>query len=173
MNVLFDNDIILLTSNSEKDTYKLGETLGLLLKEGSVVAITGPLGAGKTHLVKGIAKGLGIKDSRIVTSPTFTLVNEYLGRVPIYHIDVYRLTGINEMYDLGCDEMLWGKGVTIIEWADRVKGCLPDNIIKITILYETRSKRRIEISSSGMENEDILGQFKKMVLGFRDLGIIV
>lgn len=171
MNVLFDNDIILLTSNSEKDTYKLGETLGLLLKEGSVVAITGPLGAGKTHLVKGIAKGLGIKDSRIVTSPTFTLVNEYLGRVPIYHIDVYRLTGINEMYDLGCDEMLWGKGVTIIEWADRVKGCLPDNIIKITILYETRSKRRIEISSSGMENEDILGQFKKMVLGFRDLGI--
>ena len=107
--------------------------------------------------------GLGIKDSRVVTSPTFTIVNEYCGRTPIYHIDAYRLTNVHEMYDLGCDEMLSGDGVTIIEWAEKVEECLPDNIINITMSYEAKSERTINISSSGMENRNILEQFKKAI----------
>ncbi|MGR3318721.1 MAG: tRNA (adenosine(37)-N6)-threonylcarbamoyltransferase complex ATPase subunit type 1 TsaE [Candidatus Anammoxibacter sp.] len=155
-------DIISLRSYCEADTRKFGELLGsLLLGSGIVVAITGPLGAGKTYFVKGMASGLGVKDSRVVTSPTFTIVNEYYGRIPIYHIDAYRLTSVNEMYNLGCDEMMSGAGVVIIEWADKVKECLPDNVIKVTMSYETESERTINIFSSGMENEDILEQFKK------------
>ncbi|MGR3176619.1 MAG: tRNA (adenosine(37)-N6)-threonylcarbamoyltransferase complex ATPase subunit type 1 TsaE [Candidatus Anammoxibacter sp.] len=158
-----NNDIISLRSHSEADTRKFGELLGRLLESGLVVAITGPLGAGKTYFVKGLASGLGIKDSRVVTSPTFTIVNEYCGRIPIYHIDAYRLTSVNEMYDLGCDEMLSGDGVTIIEWADKVEECLPGNIIKVAMAYETKSERTINIFSSGTENENILEQFKKAI----------
>ncbi|MGR3221277.1 MAG: tRNA (adenosine(37)-N6)-threonylcarbamoyltransferase complex ATPase subunit type 1 TsaE [Candidatus Anammoxibacter sp.] len=161
------NDIISLRSYSETDTKKFGELLGSLLvslqESGIVVAITGPLGAGKTCFVKGVVCGLGVKDSRVVTSPTYTIVNEYCGITPIYHIDAYRLTSVNEMYNLGCDEMFSGDGVTIIEWANNVEECLPENIINVTISYESESERAINIFSSGMANKNILERLRKTI----------
>src|SRR5947207_2984774 len=99
-------------------TERLGRQLGGLLFPGAVVALVGTLGAGKTHLVRAIAEGLGVPDGRIVTSPTFVLIQEYEGRLPVYHFDAYRLAGEVPFADLGVDEYLEGEGVCLIEWAD-------------------------------------------------------
>src|SRR5437762_13024014 len=106
-------------------TEHLGRRLGELLFPGAVVALVGPLGAGKTQLVRAVAEGLHVPDSRIVSSPTFVLIQEYEGRLPIYHFDAYRLKSEGEFYDLGGHEYFAGDGVCLIEWADRVHGCLP------------------------------------------------
>lgn len=163
VNILQDNKIISLISHSEEETVSFGKALGSLLKKGDIIAITGPLGSGKTYLVKGIALGLGIKDSRIVTSPTFTLINEYCEGIPIYHFDAYRLKNTDEMYDLGCDEIFWGDGVTIIEWADKIKECLPDDIIKVDILIDGDFNRCIKIYASGGEMEAIINRLKNLL----------
>src|SRR5688572_7220392 len=107
------------------ETEAFGRRLGRLLFPGAVVALVGPLGAGKTHLVRAIAEGLGISDSRLVSSPTFVLIQEYEARLPIYHFDAYRLASEAEFADLGVQEYFEGCGVCLVEWADRVKGCLP------------------------------------------------
>src|SRR5439155_15076536 len=106
-------------------TEALGHKRSPLLFPGAVVALMGPLGAGKTQLVRAIAEGLGIADSRAVTSPTFVLIQEYAARLPIYHFDVYRLHGPREFFDLGAHEYFEGKGVCLVEWADRALACLP------------------------------------------------
>ena len=157
-----ENDIILLTSYSTSDTERFGKLLGFSLKKGITVAITGPLGAGKTYFVKGIANGLGIKDNSAVTSPTFTIINEYSGKYHIYHIDAYRIAGSDEICDLGFDEMFWGDGVALIEWAHKVKDFLPEDVINVEILYVSESKRIIKIFLSGNKYKNILCQFKKI-----------
>lgn len=157
---LSDNDIILLDCRDESDTLRFGEMLGGVLKAGCVVAIDGYLGAGKTCFVKGVAMGLGVGDTRFVTSPTFNLVNEYCGRVPVFHIDAYRLNGVEEMYDLGCDEMFWSGGVTVVEWAGRVEECLPDDIIRVDIIYGFGSEREIKMFSSGEESGYVLDVYR-------------
>src|SRR5437588_12756061 len=100
-------------------TTAFGRRLGGLLFPGAVVALIGPLGAGKTHLVRAIAEGLDIADSRAVSSPTFVLIQEYHARLPIYHFDAYRLRTAAEFFDLGAHEYFEGKGVCLVEWADR------------------------------------------------------
>jgi tRNA threonylcarbamoyladenosine biosynthesis protein TsaE len=109
----------------------LGECLGRLLRPGDVVSLSGDLGAGKTVFTKGIARGLGSADP--VTSPTFTIVHEYRGRCPLFHMDVYRLDDPAELLDLGFDEYAGGEGVVVIEWGDRLKELLPPDYIGITI----------------------------------------
>ncbi len=101
-------------------TEAFGRRLGGLLFPGAVVALIGPLGAGKTHLVRAVAAGLGVPDPRVVTSPTFVLIQEYAGRLPVYHFDAYRLRGENDFSDLGAHEYFEGEGVCLVEWADRV-----------------------------------------------------
>ena len=95
-----------------EETILLGSIIGSLLKEGDVVALIGHLGAGKTHLVKGIAEGLGVEDKKGVTSPSYVLINQYMGRLPVYHFDAYRLESPDEMYDVDCMEFFWGNGVS-------------------------------------------------------------
>src|SRR6516225_10063572 len=114
-------------------TRSFGRQLGQRLSAGAVVALIGPLGAGKTHLVRAIAEGLGIPDSRVVSSPTFTLIHEYKGRLPIFHFDVYRLKSPAEFLDLGVAEYFDAGGVCLIEWADRVLEYLPTKRITITL----------------------------------------
>lgn len=108
---------------SPVETARVGELLGRLLVPGDVVCLIGDLGAGKTNLAQGLARGLGIIDQ--VTSPTFTLINEYNGRLPLFHMDLYRLEGAGDLADLGYEEYIYGDGVTVVEWADRAIEALP------------------------------------------------
>lgn len=123
--------MIICRNSSPAETTALGEELGRLLKGGEVICLTGDLGAGKTHFAKGVARGLGIIET--VTSPTFTLINEYSGRLPLYHVDAYRLGDPDEAYDLGLEEYIYGDGVTLLEWPDRVAELLPEDRLVIEI----------------------------------------
>lgn len=114
-----------------KETEKFGERLGSLLKPGDIISLTGDLGAGKTTLTKSIGKGLGVED--YITSPTFTLINEYKGRTMLYHFDVYRLEGAVDLYDLGFEEYFYSNGVCIIEWGDKIEEVLPKERINLQI----------------------------------------
>lgn len=118
-------------TNSESETFEVGKKLGESASAGDIYLLDGDLGVGKTVLAKGFAAGLGITEP--VTSPTFTIVHEYEGRLPLYHFDVYRIGDPDEMYDIGFDEYLYGEGVCLIEWPERVEELLPDTAVKITI----------------------------------------
>jgi tRNA threonylcarbamoyladenosine biosynthesis protein TsaE len=113
------------------ETIKLGEIIGKSLEPGSIIALRGDLGAGKTVLVKGIARGLGVEDEPV--SPTFVIMNAYEGRIPLYHFDLYRVSGADELVGIGYDELLFGEGVSAVEWADRVEEIFPDYTIYIDI----------------------------------------
>src|ERR1700730_7290831 len=123
---------ILEVSSPEQMTL-FGRRLGTLLFPGAVVALVGPLGAGKTFLVRAIAEGMGIANSRVVSSPTFVLIQEYPARLPIFHVDAYRLGSAAEFADLGVHEYFESKGVSLVEWADRVENCLPSEHLRVTI----------------------------------------
>jgi tRNA threonylcarbamoyladenosine biosynthesis protein TsaE len=129
-------------------TSGFGREFGSKLQPGDVVALIGPLGAGKTHLVRAIAEGLGIPDSRVVSSPTFTLIHEYKGRLPIFHFDVYRLKSPAEFLDLGVAEYFDAGGVCLIEWADRVLEYLPANRIAITLEITGETSRSVTLDEA-------------------------
>ncbi|HOA55040.1 MAG: tRNA (adenosine(37)-N6)-threonylcarbamoyltransferase complex ATPase subunit type 1 TsaE [Bacillota bacterium] len=118
-------------TDSADDTAELGRKLGSMLQRGDNVCLIGDLGSGKTAFTGGLAKGLGI--SGYITSPTFTIVNEYEGRLPLYHFDVYRISDVDEMPDTGYYEYIDGDGVTVIEWADLIKEILPSERIEVHI----------------------------------------
>lgn len=130
-----------------EETYNLGVKIGTQLKSGDIVVLNGDLGAGKTHLTKGIAEGLEVSD--YITSPTFTIVNEYSGRLPLYHFDVYRIEDINEMYEIGFEEYIYGRGVSIIEWGDMIRELLPEGVIDIRISKLQEDERKITIDDKG------------------------
>jgi len=140
-----------ITSVSAEATEAAGERLGRTLGPGAVVALTGELGAGKTCFVQGLVRGLGAAVR--ATSPTFVLVNQYKGRVPIYHVDAYRTSSLTELVDLGLEEMLHGEGVTVVEWADKLLPLLPPHAITITISGLGDEPRDIELTGP----EEILG----------------
>ncbi|HEY8892767.1 MAG TPA: tRNA (adenosine(37)-N6)-threonylcarbamoyltransferase complex ATPase subunit type 1 TsaE [Clostridium sp.] len=131
------------------ETYKLGELLGALVNSGDIICLIGDLGTGKTHLTKGIAKGLDIKDH--ITSPTFTIVNEYTGRLKLYHFDVYRVNDPDEIAAIGFDEYIFSDGVSVIEWANYIKDLIPETNLTIEIgknLELGEDYRKINISYS-------------------------
>jgi tRNA threonylcarbamoyladenosine biosynthesis protein TsaE len=123
--------MIKIETHSFEETVELGKKLGSILKSGDIICLSGDLGTGKTALTNGIAKFLGINS--YITSPTFTLVNEYEGTLPLYHFDVYRISDPDEMFDIGFEEYINGRGVTIIEWGEQIKEILPEEIIKVNI----------------------------------------
>lgn len=136
-------------SRSDAETYELGRRLGTLLEAGDLLALSGDLGAGKTCCIQGIACGLGVEDRRIVTSPTFTLIQEYQGRLPIYHFDVYRIDHEDDLYDLGYEEYFYGEGVTLIEWAERIPGFLPAEHLVMTFHIHQDLSRSIRFTAYG------------------------
>jgi tRNA threonylcarbamoyladenosine biosynthesis protein TsaE len=142
-------------------TESLGRRLGQLLFPGAVVALVGPLGAGKTHLTRAVAEGLGVADSRAVSSPTFVLIQEYQARLPVYHFDAYRLRGEGEFFDLGAHEYLEGSGVCLIEWADRVPGCLPAEHLRIELAVTGETSRGATISGSGERYEGLVRELTR------------
>lgn len=131
-------------SRSAQETQTLGERLGARLGRGDVVACIGPLGAGKTCFLQGLARGLGVMTG--VTSPTFVLVNQYRGRLPVYHVDAYRTGSLTELVDLGLEEMLHGEGVTVVEWADKLLPLLPPRTVTVTIAGLGDEPRQIELA---------------------------
>jgi tRNA threonylcarbamoyladenosine biosynthesis protein TsaE len=138
-------------------TEALGRRLGAQLRPGMVVALIGPLGAGKTHLSRAIAGGLGLADSRVVCSPTFVLLHEYAGRVPIYHFDAYRLRSEEEFNDLGAGEYLEADGVCLIEWADRVARCLPADYLRIELRIVGETARQASVEGMGERTKELVG----------------
>jgi tRNA threonylcarbamoyladenosine biosynthesis protein TsaE len=130
-------------SQSPEETQAIGERLGARLTAGAVVACTGELGAGKTCFLQGLARGLGATGD--VTSPTFVLINQYRGRLPVYHLDAYRTGSLTELVDLGLEEMLHGDGVTVIEWADKLLPLLPARTIHVHLSGLGDEPREIRI----------------------------
>jgi tRNA threonylcarbamoyladenosine biosynthesis protein TsaE len=131
------------TSRSPEETQAAGERLGARLQAGAVVACVGALGAGKTCFLQGLARGLGVQSQ--VTSPTFVLVNQYRGRLPVYHVDAYRTETLTELLEIGIEDFLHGDGVTVIEWADKLVPLLPPRAIMVTITGLGDEPRRIVI----------------------------
>ena len=138
-------------THSAEETIALGEKIGRLLKKGDVIAMQGTLAAGKTTITKGIAKALGITDT--ITSPTFCLISEYSGKMPLYHMDVYRLEGSEDFINLGTDDMIYGDGVSIIEWSEKIMDQLPKKTILLKITPGAGEERKIEIDN--WKNGDI------------------
>ena len=127
---------------NEEETKKFGKQLCEKLTAGSIVALTGDLGTGKTTLTKAIAAGLGVTD--VITSPTFNIVKQYdSGRLPLYHFDVYRIGDVDEMYEIGYEEYFFGEGVCVIEWADLIDEIIPDDAMRIEIEYGEKEGERI------------------------------
>ena len=126
------------------ETQTIGKKIGKQLRQGDLVALIGDLGTGKTCLTQGIARGVGVDPNQIVNSPSYTLINEYAGKIPIYHIDLYRLQNHDELLDLGLDEYMEGNGICIIEWAEKL-GSLKISHTKIQITWLSEMTREIEI----------------------------
>ncbi len=141
------NETLILETKNADMTRALGRLLGEVLKAGDVVALAGELGTGKTCLTQGIAEGLDVSADYRITSPTFTLVNEYPGRLTLYHVDVYRLAGQADLYDLGFDEFSEGRGVVVIEWAEKIREAVPEGALWIHLSYVDDATRRLEIAA--------------------------
>jgi tRNA threonylcarbamoyladenosine biosynthesis protein TsaE len=148
-----------LTTASPEDTQRLGEELGKLSHPGDIFLLSGELGAGKTCLTQGIAWGLGIEG--YATSPSFVVMNQYQGRLPLYHIDLYRLENVAEVMDLGLDDYLYGDGVCVVEWADRAPQAFPTEHLRIKISYLSDTGRRFELEPGGKRYVELLSQLKK------------
>ncbi|QJA09702.1 tRNA (adenosine(37)-N6)-threonylcarbamoyltransferase complex ATPase subunit type 1 TsaE [Romboutsia sp. CE17] len=127
--------------DGEEQTKEIGYRLGKLLTPGSVICLIGDLGAGKTTMTQSLAKAIGVDD--YITSPTFTIVNEYEGNMPLYHFDVYRIGSSEEMYDIGYDEYINSDGLCIIEWANLIEDILPDEYLDIELIYKDMGREMI------------------------------
>lgn len=136
-------------SKSIEETVEIGSRLAKTLKPGDVVALIGDLGAGKTVLTKGIAKGLGVRNVRYVNSPTFVIIKEYKGRLPLYHFDLYRLNRESVLDDENFEECLYGDGVAVVEWADKIARLLPKRRVEVRLTVAGEGKRRITIRRLG------------------------
>lgn len=137
--------ILKLISDSREQTVEIGRRIGTLLGGGDIVALIGELGSGKTTLTQGIARGLDVAENVPVVSPTFTLVNEYPGRLPLVHLDAYRLSGPADLEDMGYEEYFFGGGVVVIEWAEKILDLLPDAAIVLRMAYIDENTRELII----------------------------
>ncbi len=142
-------------SESKKDTLDLGKKIAKNLKAGDIICLYGNLGAGKTVLTKGLSHSLGIKEDDVI-SPTFVLIRQYQGKLPIYHFDLYRLKDSQEISDLGYEEYFYGNGLSVIEWPDRLDYLLPKEFLKIELKVLSENKREIKLSAFGKRYADLL-----------------
>ncbi len=148
-----------LTSHSPEQTQKIGVRIGKLALPGDIFLLVGSLGAGKTCLTQGIAWGLNIKEYTL--SPSFVLIRELYGRLPLYHIDLYRLDHIEEIEELGLDEYLYGNGICVVEWAEKGLSMLPTEHLLIQISYLSDTERSFQIKPSGKRYSEILAHLKE------------
>ena len=148
-------------SHSVKETLGLGKLIARQLEAGDIICLQGELGVGKTALAKGIACGLGI-NSREVSSPSFILIRQHLeGRLPLYHFDFYRLKGAGEIPILGYEEYLFGEGVSVIEWAERLDYLMPKECLVVELSYAGANKRKMKFSAVGARYKELLSKLKQ------------
>ncbi|MBI4328329.1 MAG: tRNA (adenosine(37)-N6)-threonylcarbamoyltransferase complex ATPase subunit type 1 TsaE [Chloroflexi bacterium] len=148
-----------LTTRSPEETQELGSRLGALLRGGEVILLLGDLGTGKTTFVQGLARGLGVKE--YTKSPSFVLVNEYQGRVPLYHIDFYRIEGGAEAWDLGLEDYVQGPGVCAIEWAERGMSALPPERMIVRLRRISEDQREITLEPHGTRYERLVAELRE------------
>jgi tRNA threonylcarbamoyladenosine biosynthesis protein TsaE len=141
---------------SDQETIHLGQELGQVLKEGDVIALVGELGSGKTWFTKGLALGLGVSPDTIVTSPSFSLINEYEGRYALFHLDIYRLESLSDFLSAGLEEYFYQDGVVVMEWADRWPEILPEWNLKVEFVIIDHSLRKITLSGEHDRAVEIL-----------------
>jgi tRNA threonylcarbamoyladenosine biosynthesis protein TsaE len=134
-------------SSSPETTFDFGKKLGSICEPGDVICLAGDLGAGKTTMAQAIAAGSGVDESEYVNSPTFAIVHEYSGRIPIYHMDFYRLGSSEDVAELGLEDYFYGNGLTLIEWFERAGDLLPDSVLVIELTYRDESSREISLHS--------------------------
>ena len=151
---------MVLQTKSTAETIQIGKNIGGLLLPGDVVALVGELGAGKTQFIKGLAAGVGIRKSTYVSSPSFTLINEYEGKIPFFHIDLFRLETEREAEDLGLEEYFQGIGITAIEWADKIPSLLPREMLFVHIAYTGDHTRSFEIIGKGKRYEELVNRLR-------------
>lgn len=141
-------------SHSPEDTQAIGEKLAAEVQPGDVIALIGELGAGKTEFVRGLARGLGVPPE-MVSSPTFVLVHEYRGRLTLAHVDLYRLERVSEEFLLELEEYLYGPAVTVIEWAERLAGTLPEDYLEITLAWAGEQDRELMLVGHGSRGKEL------------------
>jgi tRNA threonylcarbamoyladenosine biosynthesis protein TsaE len=149
-------------SNSALETEELGAQLGSLLTAGTLVALQGGLGGGKTCFTRGIVKTAAPQSAHLVASPTFAIMNSYFGNTSVYHFDFYRLTGDNDIAELGFDEYFSGEGVCVIEWSERLFELLPDDYITVRFEYSGDDQRFITLTALGAISQNILERLAKL-----------
>jgi tRNA threonylcarbamoyladenosine biosynthesis protein TsaE len=158
---------VVVQTKSSAETIRIGKSIGSRLLPGDVVALMGELGAGKTQLIKGIATGVGVGKPTYISSPSFTLINEYPGRIPFYHIDLFRLGWEKEAEELGLEDYFQSEGITVIEWADKIPSLLPKEMLLIHIVYTGKNKRFLEITGKGKRYLNLVDQIQSFGFGDR------
>ncbi len=161
---------VIFDSKNTSETIRLGKKVGTLLQPGDVVALVGELGAGKTQFIKGLATGVGVGKSTYVSSPSFTLIHEYPGSVPFYHIDLFRLESQKEAEGLGLEDYLHGRGITAVEWADKIPSLLPKELLWVHIIYKGKSTRSIDMVGKGKRYLNLVDQIRSSELRVRGSG---
>jgi tRNA threonylcarbamoyladenosine biosynthesis protein TsaE len=147
-------------THSPAETGALGRALGEVVKGPVVILLSGELGTGKTCFTQGLARGLGVTEDQPVTSPSYALMNHYRGRLNLYHFDLYRLSHVEEVLDLGFEDYLCGTGVTVVEWADRIPGLVPEGLC-IHLVYREGDIRETDFRARGKEAEELLDDLVK------------
>ncbi|MFH1996141.1 MAG: tRNA (adenosine(37)-N6)-threonylcarbamoyltransferase complex ATPase subunit type 1 TsaE [Candidatus Omnitrophota bacterium] len=148
-------------SRSVEETMRFAESFGKLLSPGDTVALIGELGSGKTVFTKGIARGLKVASPEYVNSPTFVIIKEHKGAIPLYHMDVYRLEGPRSIETVPYDDYFYGDGVTVVEWAGKISESLPEEHIRIELSHRGETTRKIIVTALGSRYKKLLRRMKK------------
>ena len=153
--------VLQITTGSSGETEALGATIGSLLQPGSFLALRGDLGGGKTCLTRGVVASLAPQSAHLVASPTYAIMNCYPGNTPVYHFDFYRLSGDDDIAELGFEEYFYGDGVCIVEWSERLVELMPPDVLTLLFEYAGDDQRVITITSSGQKSDNVLEQLAK------------
>ena len=152
-------------TNSTDETRNLGQKIGTLINHPLVIALIGDLGAGKTAFVQGLARGLDVPEEYYITSPTFTLINEYPGRLGLLHVDLYRLDSIADLEDIGLDERLYDQAVIAIEWADKLSDSLPERHLSVNMDIIDESCRNLSLEATGHHEVNLIRALEDVLAG--------
>lgn len=145
------------------ETEALGAAIGSLLQPGSFLALQGDLGGGKTCLTRGVVASLAPQSAHLVASPTYAIMNCYPGTTPVYHFDFYRLSGDDDVVELGFEEFFYGNGVSVVEWSERLTELLPDDVLRLQFEYAGDDRRLITITGSGPKSDGVLEQLRELL----------